>query len=147
MGVREPQRALAESIRLMHEGDLPWLAWLCRKKYSHHYDQEGTEGWFRNIALKAPLLFLPIRTDNAFTITMLSCLPWLPSEWCADVVFTCADDGAMWEVVGLLRRSVEWSRRRRASVWRIMSDTDYDIAPLAHRMGAKAIMPRFVLRL
>lgn len=131
----------------MHEGDLPWLAYLCLKKYSHRYDQEGTEGWFRNIVLKAPLLFYPARTDNAFTVTMLSCLPWLPAEWSADVVFTCADDGAMWEVMSLVRQSIEWSRKRRASFWRISSDTDYDIAPLAHRVGANAIGPRYILRL
>lgn len=131
----------------MHEGDLPWLATICLKRYSHRYDQEGTEGWFRNIVLKAPLLFLPVRTNNAFTITMLSCVPWLPAEWAADVVFTCADDGAMWEVMSLLRKSIDWSRKRRASVWRIMSDTDYDVYPLARRMGAKAIKPRYVLRL
>lgn len=146
VGVCELPGASA-SIRLMHDGDLPWLAYLCLKRYSHRYDQEGTEGWFRNIVLKSPLLFYPSRTDHAFTITMLSCVPWLPTEWAADVVFTCADDGAMWEVLSLLRKSIEWSRKRRASVWRIMSDTDYDIAPLARRVGAGEIMPRYVLRL
>lgn len=131
----------------MHEGDLPWLAYLCKKRYSHKYDQEGTEGWFRNIVLKAPLLFYPARTDNAFTVTMLSCVPWLPTEWAADMVFTCADNGAMWEVLSLLRASIDWARRRRASVWRIMSDTEYDVSALARRMGASEIMPRYVLRL
>lgn len=146
--LREPPGTLQKSeIRLMHEGDLPWLAYLCKKRYSHRYDQEGTEGWFRNIVLKAPLLFYPARTDNAFVITMLSCLPWLPNEWAADVIFTCADNGAMWEVISLLRRSVEWSRSRRISIWRLCSDTDYNIAPLAHRVGAEAIAPRYVLRL
>lgn len=131
----------------MREDDLPWLGYICRKRYSHRYDQEGTEGWFRNIVLKAPLLFYPSRTDNAFTITMLSCVPWLPAEWAADVVFTCADDGAMWEVLSLLRKSIEWARRRRATLWRISSDTDYDIAPLARRVGTHTIGPRHILRL
>lgn len=131
----------------MREDDLPWLAHMCLKKYSHRYDQEGTEGWFRNIVLKAPLLFYPIRTEGAFTISMLSCVPWLPTEWAVDVVFTCADDGAMWEVLALLRRSIEWARKRGAVVWRISSDTDYDIKPLAYRVGVTAIGPRYVLRL
>ena len=131
----------------MHEGDLPWLGYLCRKRYSHRYDQEGTEGWFRNIVLKAPLLFYPARSPRAFTVTMLSCLPWLPAEWNADVVFTCADEGAGWEIVHLLRASITWSRRRRATHWRISSDTEYDVAPLAKRMGAEEISPRYVLRL
>ena len=147
MGVPEPPGAFHSSITLLREDDLPWLARLCLKRYSHRYDQEGTEGWFRNIVLKTPLLFLPIRTGNAFTVTMLSCLPWLPAEWTADVVFTCADEGAVWEVIPLLRRSIEWSRKRRISMWRICSETGYDIAPLARRMGAKAIAPRYILRL
>lgn len=147
VGVHQPLRTFPESIRLMHEGDLPWLLALCRRRYSSHFDHEGGEGWFRNIVMKAPLLFYPARTDNAFTITMLSCLPWLPNEWNADVVFTCADDGAMWEVISLLRRSIEWARYRRAATWRICSETDYDIASLAHRVGAHAIEPRYVLRL
>lgn len=131
----------------MYEDDLPWLAYLCKKHYPDRYDQEGTEGWFRNIVLKAPLLFYPARTRNAFTITMLSCLPWLPAEWHADVILTYADDGAIWEVMSLLRSSIAWSRRRRATHWRLCSDTDYDFAPLASRMGAKVISPRFVLEL
>lgn len=131
----------------MREGDLSWLAYLCRKRYSHKYDQEGTEGWFCNIVLKSPLLFYPARTDHAFTITMLSCVPWLPTEWAADVVFTCADDGGMWEVLSLLRASIEWAHKRRASVWRIMSDTEYDVSALARRVGAIEVMPRYVLRL
>lgn len=131
----------------MSEKDIPWLDYLCLKRYSHKYDQEGTEIWFLNTVLKSPILFYPIRSDNAFTITMLSCVPWLPLEWNADVVFTCADDGAMWEVIALLRRSIEWSRKRKIAWWRISSDTGYDIAPLARRMGAEEISSRFCLRL
>lgn len=131
----------------MTEDDLPWLGYMCLKRYSHRYDQEGTEGWFRNIVLKAPLLFYPIRTQHAFTISMLSCVPWLPMEWAVDVVFVCADDGAMWETLPMLRRSIEWARKRKATTWRISSDTDYDIEPLGRRVGATTIGPRYVLRL
>lgn len=131
----------------MNESDLAWALPLFRKRYPQRYDQDGAEGWFRNIVLKAPLLFYPARTDHAFVITMQSSLPWLPSEWTADVVATCAEEGAMWEVVQLLRRSVEWSRQRRLTIWRICSETDYDIEPLARRMGASSITPRYILRL
>jgi hypothetical protein len=131
----------------MHEGDLVWLTYLCKKRYSSRYDAAGAEGWFRNIVLKAPLMFYPARSGHAFTITMLSCEPWLPSEFTANVVFTCADEGAMWETVLLLRDSIAWARKRRCTEWRMWSDTDYDVGPLARRAGANLVVQRHALRL
>ena len=131
----------------MQEEDLPWLSQLCKRRYSDRYDEEGTVNWFRNICLKGPLLFQPIRTNNAFCITMLSVLPWLPAEWEANVVFLCADDHAHWEAIHLLRASIEWGKKRRATRWRMVSETDYDLAPLAKRVGAKELTPRFSLDL
>jgi hypothetical protein len=131
----------------MNEHDLPWLICLCKKRYSDRYDAPGAEGWFRNIVLKAPLMFYPARSANAFTITMLACEPWLPSDFTANVVFTCADDGAMWEVTSLLRDSVTWSRKRKCVAWRMWSDTDYDVGALARRIGAIEVLPRYSLRL
>jgi hypothetical protein len=131
----------------MHEGDLDWLTYLCKKKYSSRYDEAGAAGWFRNIVLKSPLMFYPARTTDAFTITMLACEPWLPAEFTANVVFTCADDGAMWQVVPLLRDSIMWARRRRCMAWRMWSDTDYDVGALARRVGAVEVLPRHSLRL
>jgi hypothetical protein len=131
----------------MREEDLPWLSYLCKKRYSDRYDEEGTINWFRNICLKGPLLFQPIRTDNAFCITMLSVLPWLPAEWEANVVFICADVGAGWDAIHLLRASIEWGRKRKAHRWRLMSETDFDLAPLAKRLGATELSPRYSLRL
>lgn len=152
VGVFQSPGALSSPVRVMGEKDLRWLDYLCLKRYSHRYDQEGTEIWFLNTVLKSPILFYPIRTDNAFTITMLSCVPWLPLEWNADVVFTCADETStnaqpIWEVIRLLRRSIEWSRKRNVAWWRISSDTEYNIAPLARRIGADKISSRFCLRL
>ena len=134
-------------IRLLSEDDLPWLTDLCKRRYSDRYDEESTIGWFRNICLKSPLLFQPIRTDHAFCITMLSVMPWLPSEWEANVIFICADRHAGWEPLRLLRALVEWSRKRKSTYWRICSETDFDLAPLAKRVGAKELSPRFMMRL
>jgi hypothetical protein len=131
----------------MHEDDIPWLVDLCKKRYSSRYDSPGAEGWFRNIVLKSPLMFYPTRTTSAFTITMLACEPWLPVEFTANVVFTCAEDGEMWQVVPLLRDSIAWARRRRCVAWRMWSDTDYDVGALARRVGAVEVLPRHTLRL
>jgi hypothetical protein len=131
----------------MGEEDIPWLVFLCVKKYEKRFDRESTEGWYKNIVLKSPLLFLAARTDNAFCISMLSCMPWTPTEFEVNVIMLCADDGAMWETLPLLRYSIAWSRQRKCKIWRLCSDTVFDLKPLANRVGAREISPRYMLDL
>jgi hypothetical protein len=131
-------------VRLMVEADLPWLREMFRQRYPDRYNPITTEGWFVNIVLKNPLLFLPIRTDNALLIAMITCLPWLPDEFESNIVCIC---GKGWEVVSLLRASIEWAEMRKCVVWRLQSDTDFDIAPLAKRAGATEVSPRFAVRM
>src|SRR3974377_1498329 len=61
--------------RILVEDDAPWLVYLCKNRYSHRYDQIGTEQWFRNVVLKQPGIFLAIRTQNAFLIALISFIP------------------------------------------------------------------------
>jgi hypothetical protein len=49
--------------------------------------------------------------------------------------------------VYLLRRSIEWARTRNAKLWRICSETDYDLGPLARRVGARSESARYILTL
>lgn len=133
--------------RALTEADIPWLFQLCRKKYSHRFDALGTEVWFRNTVLKSPLLYAPQRTDNAFCISMMTVTPWLPTEFEACVLFICAEDGAHWEVMRLLRASVDWARLRRCTAWRCASETEADLTVFARRVGATEISPRFTIRL
>jgi hypothetical protein len=133
--------------RLITEADLLWVVWLGRKRYPKNYDPPGAEGWLRNIVLKNPLMFLPQRTTNAFLISMISVKPWTPGETECNVAALCADDGAMWEAMKLIRWSVEWARLRKCTLWSMMSDTDYDFTMLARRIGAVEAAPRFHMRL
>jgi hypothetical protein len=91
-------------------------------------------------------MFYAARTQDAFCITLLSITPWLPTEIDANVIFLCADDDCMWQGLRLLRCSIEWAKRRNATLWRMSSDTDYDLRMLAKRVGATEVAPRFVLR-
>lgn len=117
------------------------------KRYpSDQFDHFAAEGWIRNTVLKSPILFLPVRTDNAFLIAMLSTVPWTPAEFEVNVMMVCADHGAMWEAIGLLRASINWARLRKCSNWRLTSEND-DLTMLARRVGATEISPRFTLRL
>ena len=140
---------VAEQIEpwLLTEADIPWLNYICRKKYSHRYDPHGTELWFRNHVLKQPLTYLPQRTPNAFCISMLTTYAWLPTEIECSVAFICSDDRGGWEAMKLLRASVEWAKRRRCVVWRCASETDSDLTIFARRVGATELAPRFSLRL
>jgi hypothetical protein len=133
--------------RVLTETDVPWLFGLCRKKYSHKYDALSTELWFRNQVLKNPLLYLPQRTDNAFCISMLTTLPWVPTEFEASIVFICADDGAGFEALKLMRASVAWAHSRRCVAWRCSSETDSDLTAFCRRVGATELSPRFTIRL
>ena len=135
-------------VRLMIDDDVPWMIDLARRRYTKFpYDFISSEGWFRHIVLKSPLVFYPARAPNAFTVSMLSHEPWHPADFVTNVIFTCAEEGHMWEVVHLLRDSIEVAKKRRCTSWRIWSDTDYDIGHLARRVGAKQVMPRYELRL
>jgi hypothetical protein len=131
---------------LLTENDIPWLTDLCKRRYSNQYDSVTTEGWFRNIVLKQPVVFYPARMPNAFCISMLSLVPWLPSTVECNIVFVCAEHGALWEAMKLLRSSIAWAKMRGCTLWRLSSDTDYDLSPMAERLGAKEISPRYVVR-
>jgi hypothetical protein len=52
----------------------------------------------------------------------------------------------MWEAVMLLRASIEWAKRRKCSLWRISSETDFDLEPIARKLGAVEPSTRWVLR-
>lgn len=133
--------------RLLTEADIYWVVWLGRKRYPHNYDPVGAEGWLRNNVLKQPLMFFAQRTQNAFCVSMISLKPWTPTESECHVAAICADDGAMFEALKLVRWSIEWAKSRKCVSWAISSDTEYDFEMLARRVGAETISPRFIIKL
>jgi hypothetical protein len=46
-----------------------------------------------------------------------------------------------------MRATIAWARKRNASVWRMVGDTDYDLGPIARRLGCTELTPRYALRL
>lgn len=131
----------------MTEADLPWINQLCKRRYPQTYSQVETDSWYLNQVLKGPLMFFPARTADAFCISMLSATPWMAGSLECNVVFLCAEEGCMWQAIRLLRASVAWARRRKCTLWRIASDTEYDLRPLAMRLGAREPAPRWELQL
>jgi hypothetical protein len=134
-------------VRQIREEDIPWLIDLGNRRYPLPCEREATENWVRNIVLKSPIIFYAARTDNAFLICILSCVPWYPAEFECNVIFVCAEEGCLWEAVRLLRCSIAWARGRRCKWWKMSGDTEYDMTPLARRLGARDLAPRCFLRL
>jgi hypothetical protein len=120
---------------------------LAARRYPRNYDIEAAEMWMRNIVLKQPMVFYPIRTDHAFMVTLISLLPWLPGEPEASVVMLCAEDDRIWDSVKLARASFDWAIRRNCWRWGFTSDTTFDLGPLARRLGIAERLPRYVVPL
>jgi hypothetical protein len=133
-------------LRLITENDIGFMLEVGDRRYPGRYDRLATEMWVRNIVLKGPMMFLPIRSDHAYLIAMLSTTPWTPATPECNIAMVCADDGAMWEAVMLLRASIEWAKRRKCSLWRLSSETDFDLGPIANKLGAKEPNTRWILR-
>ena len=125
---------------------MPWLQTLFKKRYPKH-DALTTERWFRSVVCRDALNLYAVRTDGAFLVAMNTVLPWTPSEPEVNVVCICADDNAGWQVIRLLRASIEWAHHRNAAKWRLTSDTSYDVWPLAERVGASHVRPRYEIHL
>jgi hypothetical protein len=120
---------------------------VARRRYDPRYDFIGAEMWFRNIVLKQPMVFLPIRSQDAFAIGMLSTVPWRPQEVECNVAMVCADFGALWQAVTLMRVTLAWARQRKCIKWRVTSETDFDLGPIAHKLGAEKEPYRYVVKL
>ena len=120
---------------------------LGRKRYPAEFDPIASIQWFLNSVLPNPLIYFSARTENAFAISHLHANPFRGGRIVVDIMFICADHGAMWEAVELGEASIAWARDHNAKAWQISSDTDIDLGPIARRLGCTEISPRYVLEL
>jgi hypothetical protein len=140
-----PQKAHA--VRLLTEDDVPWIVDLGKRRYSTAFDAFSAEMWFRNNVLKSPLIFFPARTDHAFTICTIITDAWLPGMRICNNLLLNSEEGAVWEEITLVRAAVDWARKRHCAEYRIWSDTDVDLAPVATRAGAQPTAIRYSVKL
>jgi len=101
----------------------------------------------RNVVLRMPQNFRAMRSDDAFVVTMITALPWQPNALRAHVMILSAEEGKIWQVPPLLRDSLEWARRRNAVSWSCQAAPGLNLWPLAKRIGANIIEPRYTLNL
>ena len=116
---------------------------LALKRYPKSYDIETAERWIRSIVLTNILTYQAIRTDRAYCISMVNILPWTPGDPEVNVVVLCAEPEAGMDAIRLCRASIEWSHKRNAKRWYIQSETDYDLKPIAFRVGARSVRERY----
>lgn len=159
--VREPSGALcgisespgtpcfADRVRPVELADLAWVHRLFLKRYPTNYDWHTTDVWFRHTVLNNPLSIFAARTDDAFVLANTTVMPWLPGKYECNIVTICSDSDVdpTWQVVQLLRASIDWARKRKCYIWKISSDLETDITPLAMRVGAHQVHTRFALGL
>jgi hypothetical protein len=128
---------LAAKVRPITYADVDWFMDIGRRRYPPDWSLIGTEAWLRKRVLPNPESYLAIRSDHAATVTMLSAQHWTPHRFEALVQTTMAEEGCMWELFPLLRASQDWARKRRCVNWKIATETEYDLGPMARRVGAK----------
>jgi len=139
---------LSVLVRPIVIGDLPWVHGLFKQRYPKDYDWHTTDVWFCHTVLNNPLTIYAARTSDAFVLANTTVMPWLPGKYECNIITICAEVGcSAWQVMKLLHASIDWARRRNCYVWKISSDMDVDITPLALRVGAKQLLSRFALQL
>jgi hypothetical protein len=133
-------------VRRVTADDIPWIMRISEPRYPPAYDRPGTEQWIRNAVLPNPIMWFPIRTDDAFLFAMLNVNVWLPNDIEVNVMVMVADKGGIWQLPTLLRESIKWAKHRRAVRWHAQSDTEHELGPLMRRIGAK-LKPSYVMEL
>jgi len=134
----------AEELRRCGIDDLPFILSLAYERY-RAFDPGRTLIWLAQ-TLQNPLSLM-LRAERAFLIASIAVPAWHPNEKEAHVLFVCAGDGYHWQACTLLRQSVDWARGQGCVSWHVSSETEYDIEPLARRLGAEPWVTRYKLRL
>ena len=130
----------------MTRDDQSWVHELGKRRYPTRFDDFTAMNWLLNTVLTNPLVYFPVRTDNAFIIGHMIAHAVYGQEIIVDIEMICADEGALWEAACLLEASKRWGKFRNAKLWQITSET-YDLRPLAFRVGAKEVIPRYRMEL
>lgn len=121
-------------VRACTVNDLPWILSLAHRRYTRKPDPGTTLAWLARV-FEAPD-GLAIRTEQAFLAAVLHIPPWWPDDRECHIQALVAAPGYHWDAVRLLRASIEWARVKDCVRWYLSSETDYDFAALARRVGA-----------
>jgi len=119
------------------------LAWVMSMGYRHYgpYDPGTTLEFLVRYFNSQDTLKL--RTNDAFLLAVQVRPAWRPTEAECHVSALCAEHGAHWQAMKLLRYSVAWAKALKCDRWRFHSETSSRIDALAKRVGAYQDTPRW----
>jgi len=119
------------------------LAWVMSMGYRHYgpYDPGTTLEFLVRYFNSNDTIKL--RTNAAFLLAIRVVPAWRPTEAECHVSALCAEKGAHWEALKLLRYSVTWAKAVGANKWRFHSETNFLVDALAKRVGAYQDTPRW----
>lgn len=132
--------------RVCTVNDLPWVLSLAHRRYTKTPDPGTTLDWLIRV-LNSPATALALRTDNAFCVAMINIAPWWPTERGCHIAVLVADRGYHWDAVFLLKETIRWAEAQGCVRWELSSETDYDFAALAKRVGAKPWVMKYAIDL
>ena len=147
VGAEFPDFGVPVLLRRIETRDRPWLVDLFRRRYPSHWNVATADAWIAEVVLTNPIQFYATRNADAFQITSIATSPWTPQTYRADVVGLCCDHGKIWQLLPLLRDSIQWSYDCQCHEWRFANDTGFDLGPIMKRLNAGIITPRYQLNL
>jgi hypothetical protein len=121
-------------IRDITADDLGWALSLAHRRY-RNFDP-GFSLVAMTQAMRSPTS-IAWRNDASFLVGHIMTSVWAPKIRGLEVLAICAEEAHPWSAIELLRASVTWAREQGLSKWWLNSDTGYDAAPLAVRVGAR----------
>jgi hypothetical protein len=118
---------------------------LAHRRYRNRPDPGALLAWL--IQRLADPNALVVRSESAWCVAVCTAPPWYPDQPECHVTVLVGEVGAQWQAARLLRETVGWAEDRGCVRWLLSSDTEYDFAPLAKRMGALTKSARYERRL
>lgn len=108
------------------------------------FDEDAIRKWLESLFTNPSAMML--RSENGACIASITRLIYRDRPMCY-FVFLCARPNKTLEGYRLLKSMVECARERGASQVHIGSETGFDFAPFAKRLGWEVENPTYVLRM
>lgn len=127
--------------------DLDWMIDLAVKRFPKIVqDRDATESWLAN-ALVNPS-FCVLLDDHGFAIGVGGTTIFNKHYTVANIHTLVTEKGNhIWEAIRMARHIKLWAEQHGAEELYLADSTDIDLGPIAKRIGATEITPRYVVKL
>lgn len=126
-------------LRRATASDIPFLLAIAQKAYPEGFDVAASKAWLEKVITLPNALVL--RRERSGLVASLTTNFWQPSVLRCAVVFLAGDDPSPWELMSLVRASIEWGKQSGAKTWRLLNERNgVDISAIAARVGARPLL-------